>query len=76
MEMMRYTKSMYAEESKANDVMRRVREYWGDGYMVNQLIVYLEQTDEEDTKPNKVRAKSAVLHRKPNRDDQDDQGTF
>ena len=56
---------MYADENKANDVKRKVRNYWGNGYMANQLSAYLERKHEEDTKPKKIKAKSAVLHRKP-----------
>jgi len=56
---------MYADEHRAKDVKRKVRAYWGNGYRANQLYAYLERKDEEDTKPKKIRAKSAVLHRKP-----------
>jgi len=56
---------MYADEHRANDVKRKVCAYWGNGYRANQLHAYLERKDEEDTKPKKIRAKSAVLHRKP-----------
>ena len=56
---------MYADEHRAKDVKRKVRDYWGNGYRANQLYAYLERKDEEATKPKKIRAKSAVLHRKP-----------
>jgi len=66
----RYNKCMYADENRANDVKRKVRDYWGDGYTANELFAYLaRKDDEEDTKPKKVRAKSAVLHRKPDPDE-------
>jgi hypothetical protein len=59
---------MYADEHKANELIRKVHEYWGNGYMANQLTTYLERKHEEDTKPKKIKAKSAVLHRKPDND--------
>tara|TARA_A100001201_G_C4012623_1_gene178038 strand:- start:335 stop:517 length:183 start_codon:yes stop_codon:yes gene_type:complete len=58
---------MYADENKANDVKRKVREYWGNGYMVNEINAYLERkNDEEDKK--KVKATSRVYHRKQDKD--------
>ena len=68
--MMWYNKCMYADENRANDVKRKVRDYWGDGYRANELFAYLaRKDDQEDTKPKKIRAKSAVLHRKPDPDE-------
>ena len=62
----RYNKFMYADENRAKDVKRKVRDYWGDGYRAKELFAYLAgKDDKEDTKPKKTKAKSAVLHRKP-----------
>lgn len=65
--MMWYNKCMYADENRANDVKRKVREYWGNGYRANELYAYLERkNDEEDKK--KVKATSRVYHRKQDKD--------
>ena len=67
---MRYNKCMYADENRAKDVKRKVRDYWGDGYRAKELFSYLAgKDDEEDTKQKKIRAKSTVLHRKPDTDE-------
>ena len=65
--MMWYTKCMYADEHRANDVKRKVREYWGNGYMVNEINAYLERKNDEEGK-KKVKATSRVYHRKQDKD--------
>jgi RimJ/RimL family protein N-acetyltransferase len=59
---------MYADEHRSYDVKRKVRAYWGNGYMFNQLSAYLERKNEEDTETKKIRATSRVYHRKQDKD--------
>ena len=60
---------MYADENRAKDVKRKVRDYWGNGYRANELFAYLARKDEEeDTETKKIRATSRVYHRKQDKD--------
>lgn len=68
--MMWYNKCMYADENRAKDVKRKVRDYWGNGYRANELYAYLAGKDEEeDTETKKIRATSRVYHRKQDKDE-------